>query len=152
VYGVGTIGVLVGALLVGPTMARAGAGRAMILTSFLGTLEVLPPVFATPASAVLLLLFASFIGNMRWSIFDVVASSLRQAIVPAPLQGRMQATLSVVTSGTLPVAGLIDGVLGEVLGVRETAVLAAVGSLLSVLWMVFSPARKLEQMPDGTAE
>jgi MFS family permease len=149
VYGVGTTGVLVGALVAGPILARVGAGHAMILASFLGALEVLPAVFATPASAVPLLVFASLIGNLGWSVYDIVASSLRQAIVPAPLQGRMQATLSVVTSGTLPIAALISGLLGQTLGVREAVALAAIGSLLSVLWIVFSPIRQLERMTVG---
>jgi predicted MFS family arabinose efflux permease len=152
VYGVGTIGVLVGATFVGPIVARLGAGQTMILASCLGALEVVPAVFATPVSAVPLLVFASLIGNLGWSIYDVVASSLRQAIVPASLQGRMQATLSVVTNGGLPLAGLIGGALGEAIGVRETITLAAMGSLLSVLWLLFSPARKHERSFDVGAD
>jgi hypothetical protein len=65
------------------------------------------------------------------------------------LQGRMNATLSFLVSGMLPLGALAGGALGEVLGLRATITLAAVGSLLSVLWVLFSPVRGLARIPEA---
>jgi len=60
----------------------------------------------------------------------------------------MHATLSFLVSGLLPRGALAGGALGEVLGLRATITLAAVGSLLSVLWVLFSPVRGLARIPE----
>jgi hypothetical protein len=64
----------------------------------------------------------------------------------------MNATLSLVTLGVLPLGGLVGGALGDVLGVRKTIAVAACGSLLSVIWIVYSPARGLQRLPEAVAE
>jgi hypothetical protein len=64
----------------------------------------------------------------------------------------MNATLSLITMGVLPLGGLVGGALGDVLGVRETIAVASCGSLLSVIWIVFSPARVLKRLPEAVAE
>ena len=56
-------------------------------------MEVLPAILAAPGLAVPLLLLSSLLGNFGWSLYNVSKSSLRQAITPLALQGRMNATL-----------------------------------------------------------
>jgi len=148
VYGLGASGALVAAMVAPWVTAHLGVGRAIIVGAFLGSLEVLPVVFATPRTAVALLLVSSLLGNFGWVLYNVNATSIRQAITPMALQGRMNATLSFLVSGMLPLGALAGGALGEVLGLRATITLAAVGSLLSVLWVLFSPVRGLARIPE----
>lgn len=148
VYGIGASGALVGAVLAPGVAARLGVGRAVIIGAWLGSLEVLPVVFATPRLAVPLLLLSSLLGNFGWVLYNVNATSVRQAVTPLALQGRMNATLHFIVSGMLPLGALAGGALGEVLGLRETITLAAVGSLLSGLWVVCSPVRDLARLPE----
>lgn len=148
VYGFGASGALAAALVAPRLAARLGVGRTLILGAFLGSLEVLPVIFATPQTAVFLLFFSSLLGNFGWVLYNVNAVSLRQAITPMMLQGRVNATFSFLVSGMLPLGALAGGALGELLGLRRTIILAAVGSLLSVLWVLFSPARGLSQISD----
>ena len=54
----------------------------------LGSLEVLPVVFATPRTAVALLLVSSLLGNFGWVLYNVNATSIRQAITPMALPVR----------------------------------------------------------------
>jgi MFS family permease len=149
VYGLGASGALVGAMVASRVAARLGVGRALIIGAFLGSLEVLPVVFATPHTAVYLLLLSSMLGNFGWVLYNVNAISLRQAVTPMALQGRVNATFSFLVSGMLPLGALTGGVLGEVLGLRNTIILAAVGSLFAFLWVLFSPARNVTQIPEA---
>jgi Major Facilitator Superfamily len=149
VYGIGASGALVGAVLSPGAAARMGVGRAIIVGAFLGSLEVLPVVFATPRTAVLLLLVSSLLGNFGWVLYNVNATSVRQAVTPMALQGRVNATLSFLVAGMLPLGALAGGTLGQVLGLRDTITLAAVGSVLSFLWVVCSPVRDLVRIPEA---
>ena len=42
----------------------------------------------------------------------------------------------------------MGGALGTWIGLRETIVVGAIGGLLAVLWIVFSPQRHLREMPE----
>ncbi len=152
VYGIGVIGGVAGGLVASWAATRLGLGRAIVIAAFLGALEVLPAAYATRSLAVPLLLFSSVIGNFGWTVYGVNADSLRQAIVPISLQGRVNATLQFLVAGVLPLGGLLGGGLGQALGLREAIILAAFGSLFSVPWVLFSPVRELKGMPEAAAE
>lgn len=149
VYGIGASGALVGAVLAPWAATRLGIGRSVLVGAFLGSLEVLPVVFATPHLAVPLLVLSSLLGNFGWVLYNIHETSVRQAVTPMALQGRMNATFRFLVSGMLPLGALAGGALGEGLGLRETITLAAVGSLLSCLWVVCSPVRALAQLPEA---
>jgi hypothetical protein len=149
VYGIGASGALFGALL-GPRAAvRLGIGRAIVFGAILGSLEVVPAVFATPRLAVPLLLLSSLLGNFGWVFYRVNETSLRQAVTPMALQGRMNATMGFIVAGMLPLGALAGGALGQALGLRDAIALAALGSLLSFLWVLFSPVRHVAQLPEA---
>jgi MFS family permease len=150
VYGIGASGALVGAVLAPWAAARFGVGRAIISGAILGSLEVLPVLFATPHLGIPLLLWSSLLGNFGWVLYNVNATSVRQAVTPMALQGRIHATWHFLVSGMLPLGALAGGALGEVLGLRATITLAAVGSVLSCLWVVYSPVRDLVRLPEAT--
>jgi Na+/melibiose symporter-like transporter len=152
VYGIGASGALVGAMLAPWVAARLGVGWAIIAGAFLGSLEVLPVVFATPSLAVPLLLLSSLLGNFGWVVYNVNETSVRQAVTPMALQGRMNATFIFIVSGMLPLGALAGGAFGQVLGLRETITLAAFGSLLSFLWVLFSPVRGLARIPEAAKD
>jgi hypothetical protein len=71
--------------------------------------------------------------------FNIVQVSYRQTICPDHLLGRMNATMRFVMWGTTPLGGLLGGVLGTAVGLRNTLWITGVGTLLPVLWLVFSP-------------
>jgi hypothetical protein len=49
--------------------------------------------------------------------------------------------------GVAPLGALLGGWLGEVIGMRPTLGIAIGGLLLSTLWLIFSPLRRLHAMP-----
>jgi MFS family permease len=64
------------------------------------------------------------------TIWNVIAVSTRQRIVPEHLMGRVQASFRLVAWGALPVGAALGGVLAEVIGLRATFVCAGAGTLL----------------------
>jgi predicted MFS family arabinose efflux permease len=51
--------------------------------------------------------------------------------------------MQLLARGVYPLGALIGGYLGERLGVRPTLALGAAGLLLSTLWLLPSPLRRL---------
>ena len=73
--------------------------------------------------------------------------SLRQAITPERMQGRMNATMRWIVWGTIPVGGLLGGILGTAIGLRPTILLAAIGTSLVFLPVLLSEVRSIRAMP-----
>ncbi|MEM5776019.1 MAG: MFS transporter, partial [Anaerolineaceae bacterium] len=139
VYGIGAAGSMLAAIAAPRLTARWGIGRVLLLGALLGSAEVLPVVFANPANAVALLIFSSLLGNFGWVVYNINAISVRQSVVSPELLGRVNASMGFLMAGMLPVGALLGGLLGQALGLRATITLAAVGSLLSAGWILFSP-------------
>ncbi|MEU5850723.1 hypothetical protein [Saccharopolyspora shandongensis] len=83
----------------------------------------------------------------KTGIGNVLAVSLRQAVTPDHLMGRMNATFRFLLTGALAVASVLAGVLGELVGVR--AVLWVSAGAFAVSWLVvfLSPLRFLRELP-----
>ena len=67
---------------------------------------------------------------------------------PKRLLGRMNASVRFVVWGVMPIGALIAGALGTWLGVVPTMWIAAIGQLLSCLFVVTGPFWTLREMPD----
>jgi len=71
----------------------------------------------------------------------VNAISLRHALTPDSLQGRVNATFTFVAHGMSPLGALLGGVLGGLIGLPMTLVVGELGMLLAVGWLLVSPLR-----------
>jgi hypothetical protein len=80
-------------------------------------------------------------------IYYVNAVSVRQAIAPNRLLGRVNATVRFLARGAFPIGSLIGGGLGAIIGVPLTLVVATFGLLLAFVWLLRSPVRSLRAMP-----
>jgi predicted MFS family arabinose efflux permease len=49
--------------------------------------------------------------------------------------------------GVLPAGAVLGGAVAEVIGLRAAMFVGAGGFLLSTLWLVFSPVRRLRELP-----
>ncbi|MDQ1467396.1 MAG: hypothetical protein QOH10_1811, partial [Actinomycetota bacterium] len=81
------------------------------------------------------------------TVYNISQVSFRQAITPNHMLGRTNATMRFMVWGTMPLGSLTGGLLGSVLGLRTTLVIAALGGMLSVLWVLAAPVRLLDGVP-----
>ncbi len=149
--GGGSVGALVGAILVGRLARHVGMGPSIVGGIVLGGLAgVLVALAAGPAMvAAAILATARALLGFGGVVYNVNQVSLRQAITPDGVQGRMNATMRFIVWGTIPIGALLGGFLGEVIGLRGTLVVAAVGALLTPLWVLQSPVRQLRDPPQS---
>lgn len=75
----------------------------------------------------------------------VGAVVLRDA--PEHLRGRINATMTFAVQGVIAVGSVVGGVLGELIGLRETIWLSAAGAAFSILWIWRSPFRPTRPRP-----
>jgi len=150
---IGGIGALVGALVAAPITRRVGVGPTIIGAQLLiGVSALLVPLASRGTGAValvafLLLAVAQALQGILIVIYDVNWISLLQTAVPSHIQGRVNATLGVLILGLQPVGAVLAGVLGTLIGLRLTLLIAAVGWSLVFLWPLCSPVRMLRTLP-----
>jgi MFS family permease len=150
VLGVGAAGGLLGAVLA-PRVARAiGFGRTILAGAALFTVPALlvplaPRGAVTPA--VVVLTAAELLSTLGVMLFDINNNSLTALLVPYRLRARASGTIRFFAYGIRPLGALAGGALGSALGLRPTLWVAAVGGLLSVLWLWRSPIPRLAEPP-----
>ncbi len=150
VFGVGSAGALVGALFAGWAARRWGLGRTIIGSAALAGIGALfTPLASGPATvAIPMLIVGQLIATLSTPVYNINQVSLRQAITPHHLQGRMNASMRFLVWGSIPIGALLGGLLGEWIGLRPTLVVGAVGMLLAVSSVFFSPVRTLQEHPE----
>jgi predicted MFS family arabinose efflux permease len=142
IFGLGGAGGLIGAAITERVTTRFGHRRVMlggIGISAVGELTIAgarDPVLV----AVIILLIAESMVEFGGTLYGIDAASFRQATVPASLQGRVSATMRVISWGLGSLGALVGGVLGGTIGVRPTVLIAGIGTLFSVLWLFPGPA------------
>jgi MFS family permease len=151
-FSLGAVGFLAGALIANRVATRLGVGRTIVLAVLIaGPAELLiavaPADLAVPFVAASV--FLSGLGNMIYNINQV---SLRQAITPERMQGRMNATMRFIVWGTIPIGSILGGTLGGVIGLHETIWIGAIGGLFVFMPVFFSPVRRLRTIPASDAE
>lgn len=144
-------GFLVGALTVKLITNRFGIGRTMISANLINifALALVPLASGSTAFIVALLITSHFLHAFGVQVNGINLMSLRQAITPNHLQGRMTASFRFVNVGMMMFGSLIAGALGELIGLRETLVIGAVGMLVPFLRLLFSPVRHLNEQPSA---
>ncbi len=154
VFGLGALGVLLGALVSAGLSKKIGVGPAIVLSMFItGPATILIALMPSNAPVAAALLFCSvFLTGFSAVVYNVNQVSFRQAITPLDMQGRMNATMRFVVWGTLPIGSLLGGVLASFLPVRTTILVGAAVASAAFLWVLLSPVRSLRVIPsDGVS-
>jgi MFS family permease len=144
IFGIGSIGALIGAVLAVPVARRIGLGPTIALAAAGNAFNFLVPlaVFGYPF---VLLSVAFFAVLLTGSLYNINQVSLRQAIVPVRLQGRLNATVRTIVWGTIPVGNFLGGVLGTRIGLVPTLYVGAGIATLAVLFIIAGPVHLKEQ-------
>jgi len=147
VFGIGNVGALLGALGASWAAIRFGVGRAIVWSAFLGGPALLLLAIAPTDAPVPFLVASGILVGISAMVYNINQVSLRQAITPEAMQGRMNATMRFIVWGTIPIGNLAGGTLGATIGLRETIWVGAIGSCLSFLPVALSPLRRLQTIP-----
>jgi MFS family permease len=147
VFAVGSVGSLVGAFLAGWVARRLGIGPTLGLTSALGGLALLAIPIALVGAPVLVLAATGFLEGIVVPIYNISQVSLRQAITPDRVQGRMNATMRTIVWGTIPLGAFVGGILGTSIGLVPTIVIGGIFTTLSALWIFLGPVIRLKEQP-----
>src|SRR6266498_3750077 len=150
IFAAGGPGAVLGSALAGATARRWGLGPQIVISQILaGAAFMLIPVAASlPSAAVPLLMVGSFVSGFMITLGSIGELSLRQGSTPQHLQGRMNATMRSLNWSTVTVGALIGGVLGDSIGLAPTLLVGTLASLLSALWVIFSPVRHVRDVHD----
>ncbi len=145
VLAAGSAGGLLGALPAASTARRFGTGPTIIgAVGVMGAGALLVPLAAGPALVAGAVLAGGLaLTGLGATTYIVTVGSLRQAITPDRLQGRIAATARFISRSALPVGFLLGGLLGGTLGLRATLLIPAAGPLLLAAWLLFTPLRRL---------
>jgi MFS family permease len=145
IFGAGAVGGLIGALSASWIARRIGLGPTLFASILLGGLGSILIPFAQFGYAVPQLLAASVITSFVNPVYNINQVSLRQAITPDRVQGRMNATVRTLIWGTIPIGAFIGGVIGNTYGLLPAMYLGIAVSTLAGFWILLGPVRLREQ-------
>ena len=143
----GGLGGILGGTLSGPLSRKIGTARIIWVSMLVfGAVPVLLPLTG-PGLALAFFPIALFGTGFTATVYNIAQLSYRQLICPPELLGRMNAAIRWIVWGTLPLGGLLGGVLGGLVGIRPALWISVIGSWAASLWVVFSPLRRMRDIP-----
>jgi len=156
IVGLGGIGSLAGAIISRKMVASLGLGRTLLIASVvsLAFALLIPLAGSSVVGASFAMTFALLAAHQLFSdgfavAFVIQAVTLRQTVLPREVLGRANAAIHVVTSGLLPVAAVVAGLIAEVAGTRTAVWTGVIIGLVSPLFLW--PLRHLREMPPSAS-
>jgi MFS family permease len=143
----GSLGGIFGAVVATRLAARLGVGRTILLTIAVAGIGQLCYPLTTRSTATALIIGGGLLISVGGVTYNIIQVSLRQALCPPSLQGRMNASVRFMVWGTMPIGGLVGAALGGAIGLRPTLWVAGIGSLTAFLWILLSPVPAVLTMP-----
>jgi MFS family permease len=148
------VGAIVGSLLSLRILDRIGPGPAAFWATVVGNAAFLLIAFArgpVPLAIAMLALAQALVG-LCGPIAQVGMGSLRMVLTPRAMQGRVVAAFRGLSLGLAPVGALVGGFAAAAIGLRPTLIIFAVGVLVPIFIMFFSPIPQTTTFPEAPAE
>ena len=148
IFAIGSVGGLLGALMASWISRRFGLGLTLGVTIVVGGLCLLLTPLALLGAPIIVLSATGLVSGLTIPVYNINQVSLRQAITPDRVQGRMNATMRTIVWGTFPLGGLLGGILGTTVGVVQTIILGGLISTLAALWIFVGPVIRVKEQPE----
>ena len=149
IISLGGVGALGGAVLTEPLSRHFGLGPAMIIALALAKISALliPLAGLFPTLQLPLLSAHQLLGDAFMVAFLILATSLRQALLPLDVMARSNGMLQVMSGVLLPLGALIAGGVASITSVSIAVWIGAIGGLLAVLPLLYPAILSLKTMP-----
>jgi len=154
IFAVGGLTSLAGAYVANRgTLFFGGIGPTLAVSSFMRATGVLfmPLCMSNDALGIAFLVLNQVITDPFWALYEIHDVSLRQGITPERFQGRMFANFRLLNFGFAVVGTVVGGILGSLIGFRETLIVAVVLMYISVAVLVFSPVLRVKKVAPAAA-
>ncbi|WP_406209754.1 MFS transporter [Streptomyces sp. NBC_01017] len=152
VFSVGGVGLVAGAMCASRLIERLGYGRSIMSGVVLCAAGLALMPAASPALSFPFLAGGYFVFGFGAPLFNIAQVTLRQAITPDRLQGRMNASIRFVIWSTIAVGGPLAGFLAETVGMRSAIATGAVIGVLAWLPLLGSSVLSLRRLPEEPAK
>ncbi len=151
-FALANVGYLAGALTSNRVSAKLGIGPAIITGAAFGVAALLIPLAPQDArGAFPYLLAAETVMMYGVVLYNVTQLSMRQAITPERLQGRMNSVMRFIVWGVMPLGTLLGGAVATGVDLRAAIWIGAIGVSLAWVPLVIGPIWSLREIP-GTGD
>jgi len=150
VYGTAAVGSLLGALTAARIVKRFGIRRTLITSIAGGGVLLIITAVAQPGWSTALVAIASLPAWFGLTIYSIVQYGHLQSVCPAPMRGRMNATMQVIKYSLTPLGAVVGAVLADVVGFRLTVLIAALGVSSAFIWLLGLPSDELPPADDAS--
>lgn len=151
VLAVGNVGALVGAVSANAVARILGVGRTILLSAMiLGASSMLVPLAPRDGGSLTLFMLAAsgFLASCAAVVYNINQVSLRQALTPDRMQGRMNATMRFIVWGTIPAGQVVGGAIASAAGMTTALWVGAIGALFAFLPIQFSAVPSIRNIPE----
>ena len=150
IFAVSGASALLGAQLARPLVARGWLGPVMAAGAglvALGQTGALIAAYSPHRVAFPILVAFSALLGCALMVYNINQQSIRQAVTPDRLLGRVQSGIFVLVAAASVAGSLVGGSIGQAAGLRAAIAVGVAINLLSALPSIFSPLRRLRAVP-----
>lgn len=154
VYACGGVGALIGTMLAPVVANRVGVGRSVLFGAVGFGIANFPVVLAiaVPQIALPLVIVAEFGAWLSLMVYNVNRFSLRQALTPDRLLGRVSSSTMTIVGGAITIGSLVGGAIGSAISVHAALIVGVVLMFLAAWWVWDSPVPGIVEMPGSDEE
>jgi MFS family permease len=149
VFGVGSVGSILGALSANRLQRALGVGRTILIPTMLASVSMLAFPLAPRSFPLPVLILGQAVFGFGAVAYNITQVSLRQAITPERLQGRMNAAMRWIVWGTIPLGTIAGGAIATAYGLRAALWVGAIGSLFTFLPIALTSVRSIRELPSA---
>jgi predicted MFS family arabinose efflux permease len=145
------VGMVVAALLAPRITGLLPFGSVVVLGPLAGLASALVMVLTIWVPSAWLAALSFFLIGAGPLLWTISTTTLRQAVTPHELLGRVSAVIVTATYGSRPVGATIGALVGGAYGAEACILVAALGFLVQALLIVTSPVPRLVRQPGRAA-
>lgn len=139
--------------MVAPRVSRRfGLGHSIVVGAVLfpAAIAVTAAADGPPGLRAGTLAASVFLSGFAVMLFDVNLNALQTAVTPDGVRSRVAGAFSTINYGIRPLGALTGGLLATAIGLRATLLVAAVGGVVSLLWLLPSPIPRIRSLAPDT--